>query len=190
MKIKPTFIQNLMLLERHVHQDERGVFNRLLASDELQAETGEMFDIIHINSSTSSTTGTMRGIHFQFPPFAEKKIVSCVSGSVWDVGIDLRPDSPTRFQWYGTLLTPSNGMSLIIPEGFGHAFITLEPNSTVVYLVNSIYSPNHECGILYNDPLLNINWPIQPTVISEKDRSWGKIEKRFKELDSGFSQIN
>lgn len=178
-----------MLLERHVHQDERGVFNRLLATDELQAETGEMVDIIHINSSTSSTTGTLRGIHFQFPPFAEKKIVSCVSGSVWDVGIDLRPDSPTRFQWYGTLLTPSNGMSLIIPEGFGHAFITLEPNSTVVYLVNSIYSPDHEFGILYDDPLLNIKWPIKPKVLSEKDLSWNSLSQSIEDIDSKLTEI-
>ena len=104
------------------------------------------------------------------------------------MGIDLRPDSPTRFKWFGTKLTPENGVSLIVPEGFGHAFITLEPNSTVVYVVSSVYAPDHESGIMYDDPLLKIEWPIQPIVISDKDRSWDKIEKRLEELDSGFSQ--
>ena len=189
LKIEPTFIKDLYVVHRHVHQDERGIFNRFFAADELAA-AGRPSEAVHINASTSTSTGTLRGIHFQYPPFAEGKIVSCAAGAVWDVGIDLRPNSPTRFKWFGTKLTPENGVSLIFPEGFGHAFITLEPNSTVVYVVSAVYAPDHESGIMYDDPLLKIEWPIQPTVISEKDRSWDKIEKRLKELDSGFSQSN
>jgi dTDP-4-dehydrorhamnose 3,5-epimerase len=189
LKIEPTFIKDLYVLHRHVHQDERGIFNRFFAADELAA-VGISAEAVHINSSTSTSMATLRGIHFQYPPFAEGKIVSCAAGAVWDVGIDLRPDSPTRFKWFGTKLTPKNGVSLIVPEGFGHAFITLEPNSTVVYVVSAVYAPDHESGIMYDDPLLKIEWPIQPTVISEKDRSWDKIEKRLKELDSGFSKSN
>ena len=165
------------------------MFNRFFAADELAA-AGRPSAAVHINSSTSASTGTLRGIHFQYPPFAEGKIVSCAAGAVWDVGIDLRPGSPTRFKWFGTKLTPLNGLSLIIPEGFGHAFITLEPNSTVVYVVSAVYAPDHESGIMYDDPLLEIEWPIQPTVMSGKDRAWGKIEDRLEELDLGFSKSN
>lgn len=186
MKLESTFIQDLYVLHRHVHQDERGIFNRFFAAEKME-ELGRPTEAIHINSSTSVEKGTLRGIHFQYPPFAEAKIVSCASGGVWDVGIDLRPGSPTRFKWFGTKLTPDNGVSLVVPEGFGHAFITLEPNSTVVYVVSAVYAPEYESGIMYDDPMLGINWPIEPTVISSKDRSWGFIEDRISELDLAFS---
>ena len=103
-------------------------------------------------------------------------------------GIDLRPDSPTRFQWFGKKLTPDNGVSMIIPEGFGHGFITLEPNTTVVYVVSAVYAPKYESGLKYDDPTMNIQWPISPSVISEKDQEWGLIEDRISELDKGFSK--
>jgi len=118
----------------------------------------------------------------------EAKIVSCVSGAIWDVGIDLRPGSPTRFQWFGTELTPENGVSLLIPEGFGHGFITLEPNSTVVYVVSATYAFDHESGIRYDDPTLGIDWPAVPQVLSEKDLQWGPVVERIGELDACFGK--
>jgi dTDP-4-dehydrorhamnose 3,5-epimerase len=186
MKLETTPLEGLFVLHRPVRRDERGFFSRLFGADEIAA-AGRPTQAIHVNSSTSIEKGTLRGIHFQYPPYAEAKIVSCTAGAIWDVGIDLRPDSPTRFQWFGTELTPENGRSMIVPEGFGHAFITLHPNSTVVYVVSEVYALSHESGVRFDDPLLEIHWPIEPTVLSEKDLSWSLIESRMNELDAGFS---
>jgi dTDP-4-dehydrorhamnose 3,5-epimerase len=186
MKLETTPIEGLYVLHRAVHQDSRGQFTRLFAAEQLAA-AGRPTNAVHVNTSTSVLAGTLRGIHFQYPPFEEAKIVACTSGAIWDVGVDLRPESPTRFQWYGTVLTPENGVSMVIPEGFGHAFITIEPNSTAVYVVSTIYAPERESGIRYDDQILAIDWPIPPTVLSIKDLAWGKIETRINELNVGFS---
>lgn len=186
MKLEATPIEGLYVLHRPVHQDKRGQFTRLFAAEVL-ASAGRPTEAIHVNTSTSVEAGTLRGIHFQYPPYAEAKIVACTAGAIWDVGVDLRPDSPTRFQWFGKKLTPENGLSMVIPEGFGHAFITLEPNSTAVYVVSAIYAIEHESGLRYDDPVLAIDWPMVPTVVSEKDFSWGRLSERISELDSGFS---
>lgn len=185
MKLEKTPLEGLFILHRPVRRDERGFFSRLFGADEIAA-AGRPTQAIHVNSSTSIETGTLRGIHFQYPPHAESKIVSCTSGAIWDVGIDLRPSSPTRFQWFGTELTPENGCSLIVPEGFGHAFITLQPNSTAVYVVSQVYALSHESGVRFDDPTLNIHWPIQAKVISAKDRAWGLVENRLDELNASF----
>ena len=186
MKIEITPIEGLFVLHRPVRKDERGFFSRVFGADEIAA-AGRPTQAVHVNTSTSIEVGTLRGIHFQYPPHAETKIVSCTAGAIWDVGIDLRPRSPTRFHWFGAELTPENGLSMIVPEGFGHAFITLEPNSTVVYVVSAAYALSHESGIHFDDPLLGIKWPIKPNVISNKDRAWGRIEHRINELDVGFA---
>jgi dTDP-4-dehydrorhamnose 3,5-epimerase len=185
MKLERTPLEGLFVLHRPVRRDERGFFSRLFGADEIAA-AGRPTQAIHVNSSTSIETGTLRGIHFQYPPHAEAKIVSCTAGAIWDVGIDLRPGSPTRFQWFGTELTPENGRSMVVPEGFGHAFITLQPHSTAVYVVSAAYALDHESGILFDDPTLNINWPIQAKVLSAKDQAWGLIENRLDELNSRF----
>lgn len=183
MKLEPTPINALYVLHRPVHRDSRGQFSRLFAAEALAA-AGRPTEAMHVNTSTSVETGTLRGIHFQFAPFAEAKIVACTSGAIWDVGVDLRPGSPTRFQWFGTKLTPCNGRSMVIPEGFGHAFITLEPNSTAVYVVSAVYAPDHESGIRFDDKMLDIDWPINPAVLSDKDLAWGQLDGRVEQLDS------
>jgi dTDP-4-dehydrorhamnose 3,5-epimerase len=186
MKLEKTSISDLYVLQRKIIKDNRGSFTRLFGEDDI-AKAGRPTKIVHVNTSTSSEEGTLRGIHFQYPPFSEAKVVACTSGSIWDVGIDLRPDSPTRFQWFGEVLTPENGKSMIVPEGFGHAFITLEPNSTAVYAISSYYAIEHESGIRYDDPLLSIDWPIKPNVVSKKDQEWDLIDDRIQELDTNFS---
>lgn len=188
MKLETTPIKDLFVLNRPVHRDPRGHFTRLFAAEGMAA-AGRPTQAVHVNTSTSVEAGTLRGIHFQYPPHAETKVVACTSGSIWDLGVDLRPGSPTRFQWFGTELTPTNGLSMIIPEGFGHAFITLEPNSTAVYIVSSAYALDHESGILYDDPTLNITWPMSPTVLSKKDTAWAPLLNRISELDSKFQHI-
>lgn len=185
MKLETTHIDGLFVLHRPVHQDDRGAFSRLYGTDEL-ALAGRPTKSVHVNSSMSIEAGTLRGIHFQYPPKAEAKIISCVAGAIWDVGIDLRPGSPTRYQWFGTQLTPENGASMIVPEGFGHGFITLEPNTTVVYVVSAAYSPDYESGIRFDDQMLGIQWPFKPKVISSKDLSWDLIEHRTDEIDARF----
>ena len=187
MKLKKTPIEDLCVLHRPIMKDNRGSFSRLFGEDDI-AKAGRPTNMVHVNTSTSVEPGTLRGVHFQYPPFSEAKVVACTSGSIWDVGVDLRPDSPTRFQWFGEVLTPNNGKSMIVPEGFGHAFITLEPNSTAVYVISAVYAPEYESGLLYNDPMLGIDWPIEPTVVSEKDRNWGVIEGRIQELNEGFTK--
>ena len=174
MKLEPTPINGLFVLHRAVHKDSRGQFRRIFAAEELAA-AGRPTNAVHVNTSTSVETGTLRGIHFQYPPYEEAKDVACTAGAIWDVGVDLRPGSPTRFHWFGTELTPENGRSMVIPEGFGHAFITLAPNSTAVYVVSAVYALDHESGIRYDDPTLAIEWPLVPRVLSDKDLAWGHV---------------
>ena len=138
MQLLKTPIDDLFVLDRPIRVDERGYFARVYGFDELET-AGRTTKAFHVNTSMSLEKGTLRGIHFQYPPYAEEKIVSCVTGSIWDVAIDLRPSSSTQFQWFGVELTPTNGKSLIIPRGFGHAFITLEPSTTVLYVVSTEY---------------------------------------------------
>ena len=188
MNLEATPINDLFVLHRPVFQDARGQFTRLFAAEGI-AKAGRPTQAVHVNTSTSVQAGTLRGIHFQFPPYAEAKIVACTAGAIWDVGVDLRPGSPTQFQWFGTTLTPDNGASMVVPEGFGHAFITLEPNSTAVYVVSAVYAVDHESGVRYDDPKLNITWPVTPSVISDKDRSWGPIADRIDEFICRYKQI-
>ena len=186
MKIESTPIEGINILHRPLVKDKRGTFTRLFGADEI-AKAGRPTDAIHVNTSTSPEVGTLRGIHFQYPPFSEAKVVACTSGAIWDVGVDLRPNSPTRFKWFGIHLTPENGKSLIVPEGFGHAFITLKPNSTTVYVISNIYNVKYESGLRFDDPDLAIKWPIAPAVISEKDKKYGLLKNRIKDIDKGFA---
>ncbi|MDC1135652.1 dTDP-4-dehydrorhamnose 3,5-epimerase family protein [Alphaproteobacteria bacterium] len=187
MKLQKTPIDDLFIIKRNIFTDARGSFTRLYGDDEIKA-AGRQCSVVHINSSTSKLAGTIRGIHFQYPPFEEEKIVSCTAGAIWDVGIDLRPNSRTQFQWYGVELTPENGLSMIIPKGFGHAFYTLEPNTTAVYAVSQYYSVNHEGGIRFDDPILDIKWPGMPSVVSSKDKSWPPLKEQMKMLNEKFKK--
>ena len=185
MKLEATPISDLFVLHRPIRKDDRGAFSRLFGEDDIAA-AGRPTKAVHVNTSTSSQAGTLRGVHFQYPPYSEAKVVACTAGAIWDIGVDLRPNSPTKYQWFGAVLTPENGQSMIVPEGFGHAFITLEPNSTAVYVISSVYAIDHESGLRFDDPMLDIKWPIEPNVVSEKDRSWGLLEDRIHEIDNNF----
>lgn len=188
MKLQSTPIDDLFVLERPIRSDQRGYFARLYGKDELEA-AGRSTEAFHVNSSMSMKKGTLRGIHFQYPPFAEEKIVSCITGRLWDVAVDLRPKSKTQFEWYGVELTPTNGKSLIIPRGFGHAFITLEEQTTVLYVVSTQYNVEFESGARFDDPLLNINYPLAPAVLSDKDKNWASLESRLSEITERFANL-
>lgn len=186
MLIQNTNLKDLFLVERNIFEDERGTFSRIYSESEI-LRTGSFTKPVQVNTSFSKQKGTLRGIHFQYPPYSEAKLVSCVTGSVWDVGVDLRPNSPTRFQWYGVELSPRNGLQLLVPQGFGHAFITLEANTTLVYMINQVYNLEYESGIRFDDPMIGVNWPLKPSVISDKDKSWPRLEERIEDLDKKFT---
>lgn len=150
--------------------DERGFFGRSWCANEM-TEHGLKADLKQANTSFSIKKGTIRGMHYQMNPYQETKLIRCTRGAILDVIIDLRPASPTFKQWIGVELTQDNYKMLYVPEDFAHGFITLEDNCEVTYLVTQFYTPGAEKGIRWNDPLFNIQWPFEPTVISEKDKT-------------------
>ncbi len=162
-KLKGAFVIEIKKLE-----DDRGFFGRSWCANEMK-EHGLSSNICQSNTSFSAKKGTLRGMHYQISPYQESKLIRCTRGSILDVIIDLRPDSPTFKQWIGEKLTQDNYKMLYVPEDFAHGFITLEDNCEVTYLVTQFYTPGAERGIRWNDPLFNINWPFEPIVISEKD---------------------
>ena len=149
-------------------EDERGFFVRMFAREDFGNKDLDT-KIVAINNSLSTSRGTLRGIHYQIPPLAMTKIVRCIRGSVWDLALDLRPDSPTFCQWHGEELTADNRRMMYVPKGFGHAFLSLEDDSEIVYLLTADYSPVHERIARWDDPKFGVKWPIEPTVFSDKD---------------------
>ena len=159
-----------------VGRPERGFFARAFCANEF-AEHGLNTNWVQANNSLSRNSGTLRGIHFQKDPHSEVKLVRCIKGSVWDVVVDLRPNSGTSGQWFGTILSEHNRQSMYVPKNFGHGFISLEPDSEIFYLVSEFYAPSFECTLAWDDPDLNIEWPVNPSLISEKDNLGLPLEK-------------
>ena len=158
------------LIEPEKLEDERGFFARSFCRREYE-KLGLNNQIVQMSISYNKTKGTLRGIHYQLPPKAENKIVRSLKGSFWDVMIDLRKNSPTFGKWHGEILSSDNRKMVYIPEGFGHAFITLEEDSEPLYLVTEYYEPNLERTIRWDDSFFSIDWPIKPTSISSKDKN-------------------
>lgn len=152
-------------------QDQRGFFSRTWCAKEFAAH-GLTPVVQQANISFNIRKGTLRGMHFQIPPHSEAKTVRCTRGSIFDVIIDLRTDSPTYKQWFGVELTADNYKMLYVPENFAHGFQTLEDHTEVAYQVSQFYTPGSERGIRWNDPVFNIKWPIEVRMISDKDNSW------------------
>jgi len=181
MKIKQTPLQNAFVIEPEPFTDDRGLFARVFCKQELQSILHGK-NIVQVNHSMTRQKGAIRGMHFQRPPMAEIKMVKCLSGSVFDVMIDLRSDSSTFLNWYGEKLSAENMKMMYIPEGFAHGFQTLEENSELLYLHTEFYGPEHEGGVRYNDPLINISWPLEVTDISKKDKNYSLLSKDFEGL--------
>lgn len=178
MKFIETPLKNAFVIELEKHGDDRGFFARTFCKKEF-AEIGLDNEIVQINNSLSIGKATLRGIHYQLPPKAETKIVKCIKGSLWDVMVDLRPESPTFLKWYGTELNEENRRMMFVPKGYGHGFITLTDNTETIYLVTEFYSPEFERGLRWNDPRIGINWPISPQTISLKDNSHPDFNERI-----------
>lgn len=164
--------------------DARGWFSETYQRDRFKA-LGVDADFVQDNQSMSAAAGTLRGIHFQTPPHAQAKLVRCLKGRIWDVAVDLRRGSPTYAKWVGAELTAERGEQLYVPVGFGHAFVTLEPDCEVAYKTSDFYAPDCDGGIIWNDPDLAIAWPLNGTapLLSDKDTKLPSV----KDFDSPFA---
>jgi dTDP-4-dehydrorhamnose 3,5-epimerase len=134
-------------------------------------EVGITLEFVQDNHSLSEAAGIVRGLHYQSEPMAQNKLVRVLAGAIYDVAVDIRPDSPTFGHWVGVVLTEENKRQLFVPKGFAHGFCTLVPNTQVLYKVDQYYSPEHDRGILWNDPDLGIDWPVRNPKLSEKDKN-------------------
>jgi dTDP-4-dehydrorhamnose 3,5-epimerase len=155
--------------------DERGFFARSWCKDEFAAH-GIYMSSLQGNVSSNPKRGTLRGMHYQKAPHGENKLVRCTRGAIYDVIVDLREESPTYRQWVGVELTADNFRMLFVPEQFAHGFITLQDNTDVAYQMSAKYVPGTEGALRWNDPAIGIEWPLEPTLLSEKDRNYPNVQ--------------
>ncbi|SFK62147.1 dTDP-4-dehydrorhamnose 3,5-epimerase [Methylocapsa palsarum] len=174
MEISKTGLPDVLILKPRRFFDSRGSFVELF-SERTFAKTGFETRFIQENQSVSIETGTIRGLHFQLPPAAQSKLVRVARGSILDVAVDLRRGSPTFGRWIAETLSAKEGEQILIPRGFAHGFCTLEPETEIVYKVDSFYAPECESGFIWSDPDLKIDWPVDESavVLSEKDAKLG-----------------
>lgn len=165
-----TKLKGAYIIEIKRINDERGFFGRSWCKQEME-DHGLNGNVVQSNTSFSKTKGTIRGMHYQKHPYEETKMIRCTKGAIYDVIVDLRKESPTYLQWLGIELTEDNYKMLYVPEKFAHGFVTLKDDSEVTYLVTEFYTPGAEAGLRYNDQNLKIDWPVEISVISEKDLS-------------------
>lgn len=168
MRFEPTPIPGVMIVELEPHADERGFFARAHCAEEFAA-AGHPFVPVQTSLSRNHAARTLRGMHYQAPPHGESKLVRVVRGRIYDVALDLRPESPTFLGWTATELSADNGRALLIPEGVAHGFLTLEPGSDILYQIDRPYRPGHGRAVRWNDPAFAIDWPAAPDVISPAD---------------------
>jgi dTDP-4-dehydrorhamnose 3,5-epimerase len=164
------------MIDPNPHEDDRGRFMRAWCAREFQ-EHGIEFVPVQANMGFSLYRGMVRGMHFQEVPALEAKLVRCTRGAVFDVALDLRPDSPTYGKWYGTELTAENGRMLYVPERCGHGYQTLEECSEIYYMTSAYYTPSAVRGVRFDDPAFHIQWPLAVTRVSEQDRNWPFFER-------------
>ena len=177
-----TPLAGLMLVTRRRREDARGFFSRFFCAQEM-AEIGWHHPVAQVNHSLTRQGGAARGLHFQHPPHAEDKYVSCLRGVVFDVAVDLRQGSPTFLHWHGETLSADNGRSLLIPHGFAHGFQALEPDSELIYLHSRPYAPEAEGGLHVSDPRLAIAWPRPVIDLSERDANHPLLTDGFAGLE-------
>jgi len=171
MRFTPTRLSGAFILDPERREDARGHFARTFCRREFEAH-GLKPDIAQANIAWNARKGTLRGMHYQVAPAAETKLVRCTRGALWDVIVDLRPDSPTFLEHVGVALSAENGRQLFVPELFAHGYITLADDTEAAYQVGEFYAPDAERGIRYDDPALGISWPVPVEVISDKDAAW------------------
>lgn len=173
-----TGLQGLLEIRRKPISDDRGFFTRFFCGEEFR-ETGLDKNIAQVNHTLTKEKGAIRGMHFQYPPHTETKIVSCIKGEVLDVAVDLRKHSPTFLQWRAIILNAAQQNALYIPEGFAHGFQTLTTDCELLYLHTQFFTPGAEGALNALDPVLNINWPLAVTNMSERDKNHPMIDQNF-----------
>lgn len=176
-------IPEVKILAPRKFGDERGFFSETYNKRTLTS-LGIDIEFVQDNHSFSAAKGTVRGLHFQTPPFAQDKLVRVIRGSIFDVAVDIRKDSPTYGQWVSAIVSAEAWNQILVPAGFAHGVCTLEPNTELIYKVSNYYAPDHDHGLLWNDPNLGIEWPVAPdeAILSEKDQQLPKLA----DFDSPF----
>jgi dTDP-4-dehydrorhamnose 3,5-epimerase len=182
MTIADLSLAGLKRVTRHRLGDARGFLSRLFCAEEL-AVAGWQKPIVQINHTYTAKRGMVRGMHYQTPPHAEMKLVSCIRGEVFDVAVDLRAKSPTFLQWHAENLSADNGRALLIPEGFAHGFQALTDDCEMLYLHTAEYVPDAEAGLRAGDSRLGISWPLSITELSARDRGHPLLTPQFKGMD-------
>ncbi len=171
-----THLKDAYIIDLKEIEDDRGFFARAYCQKEF-AEHGIELNWAQANLANSKKRGTLRGLHYQKAPYAEAKLMRCIRGAIYDVILDLRPDSPSYMQWLGVELTADNRRALFIPEGFAHGYLVLEDDSDTFYPTSQFYTPGAEAGVRWNDPAFGIEWPFtDDLIITEKDQSWPDYE--------------
>ncbi|MYE10854.1 MAG: dTDP-4-dehydrorhamnose 3,5-epimerase [Gammaproteobacteria bacterium] len=183
MRVQELGIADVKVLVPVRHGDRRGFFSEVYNRRVLEA-AGIAVDFVQDNHSLSAERGTVRGLHFQIPPFAQTKLVRVVRGSVFDVAVDVRHGSPTFGRHVSVILSAAEGNQVLVPAGFAHGLMTLQADTEVLYKVSDYYAPDHDRGILWNDPALGIDWPVDAAraVLSDKDR----MQPRLGDFDTPF----
>jgi dTDP-4-dehydrorhamnose 3,5-epimerase len=177
MPFTTTHLYGVWVIDPQPVEDVRGQFMRVWCAREFR-EHGIEFQTVQANTARSIRKGTIRGMHFQQEPDLEAKLVRCTRGSIFDVALDLRPESATFGRWYGVELDAESGRMLYVPEQCAHGFQTLEDHTELHYMASAAYSPGSARGARFDDPAFNITWPLPVTVISEQDRNWPLTQPR------------
>lgn len=185
MRFEALDLSGAMLIALEPRFDERGFFARTWCSKEF-AEAGLPEEIVQANLSQTLSRGVIRGLHYQRPPSREGKVVRCLRGGIFDVIVDIRPDSATFLRHVGVELTPVNRLALYIPPGFAHGFQTLEPDTEVWYQMTDYYQPGLGGGLRWDDPALGIKWPLEPTAMNERDATYPDLDRSELECFRGF----
>ena len=176
MIIRQTEVESVLVIEPELLEDDRGFFARIFCTEELAAH-GIQFQIAQINASYNRQERTIRGLHYQTGVHAEAKLIRCTAGAVFDVVVDMRPESPTYLRHFGVVLSAENRLSVYVPRLCAHGYLALSDGAEILYPVDVPYVASAERGVRYDDPVVDIEWPIDVRVVSEKDRSWPTIER-------------
>lgn len=168
MNFKETNISGNYLIDLDAKYDDRGFFSRFYCEEEFSCRGLKTY-WKQGNNSLSKEVGTLRGLHLQRFPYSEVKLIRCVRGEIWDVVVDMRPNSPSFGEWFGASLSQTNGSMMYVPEGCAHGCVSLMPDTEISYLVSCSYNPTAELTLFWNDPDVGIEWPITPRLISQKD---------------------
>lgn len=171
MNFLPTHLDGLFMIRPKWQNNSRGSFARMWGRDEF-ARAGHSFVPVQISTASNTLAGTLRGLHWQAPPHQETKLVRVVRGRIWDVVVDLRPNSATTMQWHGFELDAPAAHALLVPPGFAHGYITLTDDTEVLYAMDVVYEPRSARGARWSDPAFRIRWPREPLLISDRDATW------------------